>query len=46
MKKASFDLPMPVVPGATGPLPTAFRAEWDAARQAYQFRLSGFQPMD
>lgn len=42
MKKASFDLPVPSVPGLTGPRPTKFHAEYDAAQQAYRFTLSGF----
>ena len=44
MKKASFDLPIPEVPGLTGPHPTRFHAEYDAAQQAYRFTFSGFLP--
>jgi hypothetical protein len=44
MKKASFDLPMPEIPGLTGPHPTKFHAEYDAAAQAYRFTFSGFVP--
>lgn len=44
MKKASFDLPIPEVPGLTGPHPTKFRAEYDVAQQAYRFTFSGFVP--
>ncbi len=42
MKRQSFELPMPVVPGATGPQATRFRADYDPAAQAYRLRLSGF----
>ncbi|MCC7008288.1 MAG: hypothetical protein IT184_05685 [Acidobacteria bacterium] len=42
MKKASFDLPLPAVAGMAGRLPSMFHAEYDATRQAYRFRLSGF----
>lgn len=42
MKKASFDLPVPAIPGLTGRHPTLFRAEWDAASQAYRFIFSEF----
>lgn len=41
MKKASFDLPLPNVPGLKGPRPTKFHAEYDAAQRAYRFTLSG-----
>lgn len=44
MKKASFDLPVPEVPGWEGPRPTAFHAEYDATAQAYRFILSRFVP--
>lgn len=44
MKKASFDLPIPAVPGLKGPRPTKFHAEYDAALQAYRFTLSNFVP--
>lgn len=43
MKKASFDLPIPEVPGLTGPHPTKFHAEFDAATQSYRFILSEFK---
>jgi hypothetical protein len=42
MKKASFDLPIPDVPGLAGPHPTKFHAEYDAAGQAYRFIFSAF----
>ena len=42
MKKASFDLPIPEVPGLTGSHPTKFHAEYDAAQQAYRFVFSAF----
>jgi hypothetical protein len=42
MKRASFDLPIPEVPGLSGPHPTRFHAEYDAAKQSYQFTFSGF----
>ena len=44
MKKESFDLPIPDVPGLAGPHPTKFHAEYDAAQQAYRFTLSAFVP--
>jgi hypothetical protein len=44
MKKASFDLPIPKVPGLVGPHPTRFHAEYDAAQQAYRFVFSAFVP--
>ncbi len=44
MKKASFDLPLPSVPGLKGPRPTKFHAEYDATLRAYRFALSGFAP--
>jgi len=44
MKKASFDLPVPNVPGLKGPRPTTFHAEYDTTRRAYRFTLSGFGP--
>jgi hypothetical protein len=42
MRRQSFELPTPVVPGASGPQPTRFRAEYDPATQAYRLTLSGF----
>lgn len=42
MKKASFDIPMPDVPGLTGAHPTKFHAEWDGAANAYRFVFTGF----
>jgi hypothetical protein len=42
MKKASFDLPIPDVPGLTGAHPTKFHAEWDAAGNSYRFAFTGF----
>jgi hypothetical protein len=42
MRKASFDLPMPVVPGYAKSLPTRFRAEFDADSASYRFILSEF----
>jgi hypothetical protein len=42
MKKTSFDLPIPDVPGLTGAHPTKFHAEWDAAGNSYRFAFSGF----
>ena len=44
MKKASFDLPIPDVPGIAGPHPKKFRAHFDAAQQAYRFTFSEFAP--
>lgn len=42
LEKRSFDLPIPDVPGLTGPRPTRFRAEYDAGHQVYRFTFSGF----
>jgi hypothetical protein len=42
MKQASFDLPLPNVPGLKGPRPTKFHAEYDGTQRAYRFTLSGF----
>jgi hypothetical protein len=42
MKKASFDIPIPDVPGLTGAHPTKFHAEWDAAGNSYRFMFTGF----
>jgi hypothetical protein len=42
MKKTSFDLPLPSVPGLKGPRPTTFHAEYDGTQQVYRFTLSGF----
>jgi len=43
MEKKSFDLAIPSVPGL-GAHPTKFRAEYDAAQNAYRFTFSGFVP--
>jgi hypothetical protein len=42
MRKQSFDLPIPEVPGLSGAHPTRFHAEYDAAQQAYRFTFSAF----
>jgi hypothetical protein len=42
LEKRSFDLPIPSIPGMTGAYPRAFRAEYDARRQLYQFVFSDF----
>lgn len=42
MEKQSFDLPIPAVPGMSGPHPTSFRADYDAEQQVYRFAFSGF----
>ena len=42
LEKKSFDLPIPTVPGMTGPHPTVFRAEYDATANSYKFTFSGF----
>lgn len=42
LERQSFDLPIPEVPGLSGPHPTTFHAEYDAASDAYRFVLSGF----
>lgn len=43
MEKKSFDLAIPEVPGLDAH-PTRFRAEYDAAQDAYRFTFSGFVP--
>ena len=43
MERKSFDLAIPSVPGM-GAHPTKFRAEYDAAQNAYRFTFSGFVP--
>ena len=40
LEKRSFDLPIPSIPGMAGAYPRAFRAEYDARRQLYQFVFS------
>jgi hypothetical protein len=42
MKRQSFDLPTPTVPGKTGSQPTRFRAGYDPATEVYRLTLSGF----
>jgi hypothetical protein len=42
LEKKSFELPVPTVPGMTGPHPTSFRADFDEQAQAYRFTWSGF----
>lgn len=42
MKKASFDLAVPRVPGFPAVQPTTFHAEYVAGEQAYRFTWSGF----
>jgi len=44
MRKESFDLAIPDVPGLVGAHPTRFRADYDGTQQAYRFTLSGFTP--
>ena len=44
MRKQSFDLPIPDVPGLAGPHPTKFHAEYDATQQTYRFTFSAFTP--
>ena len=43
-EKRSFDLPIPSIPGMARAYPRAFRAEYDARRQLYQFVFSDFAP--
>jgi hypothetical protein len=43
-EKASFDLPIPAIPGQTGNHPTMFHGEYDAQQGVYQFVFSNFQP--
>ncbi len=44
LKKESFDLAIPDIPGMTGAHPTKFHAEYDTAQQSYRFTFSGFTP--
>ena len=44
LEKRSFDLPIPSIPGMVGAYPQAFRAEYDARRQLYEFVFSDFTP--
>lgn len=44
MRKQSFDLTIPEVPGLAGAHPTRFHAEYDAAHEAYRFTFSAFAP--
>jgi hypothetical protein len=44
LRRASFDLPVPAVPGFAGAVPTRFHAEYDAASASYRFVMSGFRP--
>jgi hypothetical protein len=44
LRKQSFDLAIPDIPGLANPHATSFRAEYDATQQAYRFTLSGFTP--
>jgi hypothetical protein len=43
MERRSFDLAIPAIPGYAEQ-PRAFRAEYDAAQDAYRFVFSGFNP--
>lgn len=42
LEQTSFDLPVPEIPGLTGPHPTKFSAVYDSASQAWRFSWSGF----
>jgi hypothetical protein len=42
LEKKSFELPIPTVPGMTGPHPTTFRADYDATANAYRFVFANF----
>lgn len=42
LERKSFTLPIPQIPGLTSAHPTAFRADYDADKQAYRFVFSGF----
>ena len=46
LKRQSFDLTVPAIPGLEGTQPTAFRAEYDAEQDACQFTFSGFDVAD
>jgi hypothetical protein len=42
LEKKSFELPIPAVPGLTGPHPTTFRADYDEQAQTYRFVFTNF----
>ncbi len=42
LRRQSFDLPVPAVPGWTGQQPRAFRAEYVPDQDAYRFTFSQF----
>lgn len=44
LEQRSFTLPIPDIPGLSGPYPRAFRADYDSTRQAYRFSFSSFAP--
>jgi hypothetical protein len=44
MRKQSFDLAIPDVPGLAGAHATKFHAEYDATQEAYRFIFSAFTP--
>ena len=44
MRKESFELQIPDIPGLAGAHPTRFRAEYDVTQQAYRFTFSAFTP--
>ena len=44
MRKQSFDLAIPDVPGLAGAHATKFHAEYDATQPGYRFTFSGFTP--
>ena len=46
LKRESFTLPIPEVPGLTGRHPKIFRADYDAERQVYRFTFSDFTASD
>ena len=43
LEKKSFTLPVPEIPGLTGPHPTSFNATYDAVSNAYKFEWGGFK---
>ncbi len=42
LRRTSFDMPVPAIPGLQGPHPTQFRADYDAEADAYRFVFSSF----
>lgn len=43
LEKKSFTLPVPDIPGLTGPHPTTFNATYDAVSNSYKFQFADFK---